>query len=515
MAYEKSGLSYFEDGGSSNVSASVPVKVSAGKSAISPAGNVNLPPEQISSILQSMRQIEAERNNPMRSFIEGLQEASVWGSGGAEGPGANLLALRRQKELEREARMANIERMGALEASQAKATSDQQFVNSLLNPKAPLPGTVSTAGGTPTMSPTTALSDSSIPESVKQQMLASGNATTARQIYTEYLNEVNKKRTGLEFSADMRAPVEVAVNGEIVTMTRAQFEEYAKRDPRIIGALRSVDGKPVNQTTVPGAAPAAAPSPAAAPRVATATVPGGPGVGGGSKQAIEANIKLQSANLEAANKAFLDKQYAPLAETVEAQKNDILLAENVLDAIKTGKYGPGSTVWQLSAQGAQALGLPLNEKDRERYLSNLSIEQAKRLFVASGARAAMGAQFTQVESERFEKTLAGIGDPIQYIKNVYQLKIALAKANQEYLQFLDDNPQNMPQAKKAWKQSGRAEQILNENVDYLRERNAKQKAGESKQPQKTVVRTGKVTNPNNPNYRKTVTEYSDGTREIK
>lgn len=511
MAYEKSGLSYFEDGGSSNVSASVPVKVSAGKSAISPAGNVNLPPEQISSILQSMRQIEAERNNPMRSFIEGLQEASVWGSGGAEGPGGNLLALRRQKELEREARMANVERMGALEASQAKATSDQQFVNSLLNPKAPLPGTVSTAGGTPTMSPTTALSDPSLPEELKEEMRAAGSGTAARQVYTNYLNELNKKKLALEYSADMRAPVEVAINGEIVTMTRAQFEEYAKRDPKIINALISVNGQPVRQTTGAGVPSGST----TAPRVATATVPGGPGVGGGSKQAIEANIKLQGANLEAANKAFLDNQYKPLAETVQAQKNDILLAENVLDAIKTGKYGPGSTVWQLSAQGAQALGLPLNEKDRERYLSNLSIEQAKRLFVASGARAAMGAQFTQVESERFEKTLAGIGDPIQYIKNVYQLKIALAKANEEYLQFLDDNPQNMPQAKKAWKESGRAEQILNENVDYLRERSAKQKTGESKQPQKTVTRTGKVTNKNSPNYGKTVTEYSDGTREIK
>ena len=95
------------------------------------------------------------------------------------------------------------------------------------------------------------------------------------------------------------------------------------------------------------------------------------------------------------------------------------------------------------------------------------------------------------------------------------MKIALAKVNQERLDFLDANPQNMAEANRIWKKSGRAEQILMENVDYLRDRAAKEKNKGQAQGQKAVARTGKITNKNSPDYGKTVIEYNDGTREIK
>lgn len=523
MMYKQGGLAHFQEGKSvdSGLSQSVPVKVSPGKSAIAPAGNVNLNPDQISGLLENMRRLEAQRSSPMNIFLEGLQEASVWGSGKDEGPGANLIALRRQKALEREERLAQMERMGALEAAQQKAGSDAAFVNRLLGGGGELPGTVSTAGGTPTMSPTTALSDQTIPPYVRQRMLAAGNATAAKAVYDEYLKNEIEKSTAFRYSADMNAPVEVMVNGEPVQMTRRQFAQYAEQDPVIGAVLRKENPQLAAQVLpraggAPGvsrpgtAVPTAAPG-AGAPSMA---VPAAPGVGGRSKASYEENVKLQSGRLSQANEAFIKTQYTPLAETVEAQKNDIALAQNVLSAIQTGNYGPGSGIRQAVMQASQALGIPQTEKAAEQYLNNLTIEQAKRLFVASGARAAMGAQFTQVESERFERTLAGITDPKEYIKNVYQMKIALAKISQERLDFLDANPQNMAEANRLWKKSGRAEQILMDNVDYLRERAAKDKtkAGTS---QKAVARTGKITNKNSPDFGKTVIEYSDGTREIK
>lgn len=529
MVYREGGLAHFQEGKSvdSGLSQSVPVKVSPGKSAIAPAGNVNLDPQQISGLLENMRKLEAERSGPMNRFIEGLQEASVWGSGGAEGPGANLIALRRQKALEREERLGQMERMSALEASQQKAASDAAFVNQLLGGGRELPGKVSTAGGAPSMSPTTAFTDQTIPPQVKQRMLAAGNATAAKAIYDEWLKGEIEKSTAFKYSADMNAPVEVMVNGEPVQMTRRQFAQYAEQDPVIGAVLRKENPQLAAQVLPkPGAAPSA-PSvarpgtavPTAAPGAGAPSmvVPPAPGVGGKSKASYEENVKLQANRLNQANEAFIANQYKPLAETVEAQKNDIALAQNVLSAIQTGNYGPGSGIRQAVMQASQALGIPQTEKAAEQYLNNLTIEQAKRLFVASGARAAMGAQFTQVESERFEKTLAGITDPKEYIKNVYQMKIALAKISQERLDFLDANPQNMAEANRLWKKSGRAEQLLMENVDYLRDRAAKekQKTGEAKPSQKTVARTGKVTNRNSPDFGKTVIEYSDGTREIK
>lgn len=538
MTYKQGGLAHFQEGKSvdSGLSQSVPVKVSPGKSAISPAGNVNLDPEQISGLLENMRKLEAERSGPMNRFIEGLQEASVWGSGGAEGPGANLIALRRQKALEREERLGQMERMSALEASQQKAASDAAFVNQLLGGGRELPGKVSTAGGAPSMSPTTAFTDQTIPPQVKQRMLAAGNATAAKAVYDEWLKGEIEKSTAFKYSADMQAPVEVPIGNRMVTMTREQFAERAKKDPEILALLGRTNPQLANQIKAdiagqpgvgaarPTVTPAAPTAPAAggAPRPtaggSSMVVPPAPGVGGGFKTAIEEDVKLRAARLNQANEAVLKTQYTPLAETVNAQKDAVLIAENVLDAIETGNYGPGSDLNQKLMQGLQAIGVKLSGGQEQQYLNNLTIEQAKRLFVSKDARAAMGAQFTQVESERFEKTLAGITDPKQYIKNVYQLKIATAIANKEKLKFLDKNLDNLPAAIRIWDESGEEQRILNENVDYLRERAAKkqkQKTGEAKPSQKTVARTGKVTNRNSPDFGKTVTEYSDGTREIK
>jgi len=158
-----------------------------------------------------------------------------------------------------------------------------------------------------------------------------------------------------------------------------------------------------------------------------------------------------------------------LAERVNTQRNDKMYADMAIDALKTGNFGPGSSIGQLTKEAAQALGVPLSPKEREEYFNKMTIEQVKQNFVASAARAAMGAQFTQVESERFAKTLAGINDPKEYIKTVYQIKKALAEVDDAHLQYIRSHKQNLNDAEAAWAATGDAEKIMRSKVDKFKD----------------------------------------------
>jgi hypothetical protein len=162
--------------------------------------------------------------------------------------------------------------------------------------------------------------------------------------------------------------------------------------------------------------------------------------------------------------------YDPLATKVAVQEDDVMIASDALEAIKTGNYGPDSGINQAVMRAAKALGIKESEADAQQYINNLNISRAKELFKASGARAAMGAQFTAQEAENFGKTLADITDPKEYIKAVYQVKVAMAEINAAKKAYLDAHPNNMPAANAAWEQSGKKKQMLIDKVDYLRER---------------------------------------------
>jgi len=189
--------------------------------------------------------------------------------------------------------------------------------------------------------------------------------------------------------------------------------------------------------------------------------------------------KSSGAASEKADEAFRTNLLKPLAERVNSQRNDKMLADMAIDALNTGNFGPGSSIGQLSKEAAQALGIPLSPKEREEYFNKLTIEQVKQNFVASSARAAMGAQFTQVESERFAKTLAGINDPKEYIKTVYQMKKALAEIDEAKYDYLASHKQNLDEANKEWRKTGIPEQIMRSTVDKFK---GLPVGGESKTP---------------------------------
>jgi hypothetical protein len=185
-----------------------------------------------------------------------------------------------------------------------------------------------------------------------------------------------------------------------------------------------------------------------------------PGINTVSKE----DVAMQQENLGKAQSAFIDTTYKSLSDSVKGQENDVLYANRVLEALNKGEYGPGTSIGQMLNQGMQALGFKLSPEEQDKYLRNLTIEQAKQQFVALGAKAAMGSQYTGKESENFAKTLAGINDPKEFIRTVYELKKAKALIDDAHKQFLEESPSNMMKANKEWKNSGIRERIMKETV---------------------------------------------------
>ena len=122
MANVKNGLSYFDEGGD----VEIPVTAAKSKTGLTPSGKIGLDQTETASILQNMQALIDQRTGPMSTFLGGLQEASAWGAGGAEGPSAALTAFRRQKQLEQADTLGMQEKMAAYRAAQAQAEADAE-----------------------------------------------------------------------------------------------------------------------------------------------------------------------------------------------------------------------------------------------------------------------------------------------------------------------------------------------------------------------------------------------------
>lgn len=550
------------------------------------------------SVLENMKKLMEQYDDPMRNFQQNLQRMHAWTQYD------KVPAFRQIEEQEQQDRAAKYnlaQQMAALQANQASA---QRQAQSLAVPAggASVAGGLQEVGGVSMPGPIDATTQAEINRYLQNGDLAGANA--ARKKAFDTWQDAKVKR---QFSTDLDAPVEgVIVNGKPTTVTRrvliemmnrspetaailkqqnpqlnnlppltpsaprGQAEDIAKslgvpiisgyRDPNdpknaALYAQRKAQGLPVAE---PGSSPHAygyaidvdssklttknrqdlidagfvQPLPKTDPnhweiRAAQAHIgsvnPKTGDINDGLPPAStkeEYNARLE--NVKMGNEAFLKGQYKDLSDLVNAQKNDKINASMALDAVKNNQFGPGTGIWQETSKMLQAAGLPAGPKETQRYLDNLNIERARQLFAASGARAAMGAQFTENESNQFKQTLAGINDPKEYIKMIYQLKYAEAEINEQHLKYLDSHPGSERAANLAWKNSGVREKILNSTVDAFKKNPIsldglkENKPTETKPAEKrTVVKTGTINKPGHPDNGKTVTLYSDGTRETK
>lgn len=228
-------------------------------------------------------------------------------------------------------------------------------------------------------------------------------------------------------------------------------------------------------------------------------------------------VALQQKALEASIQSFMANDYKAITERANEAKNIEKLSDQVLANIEGNNFGPGTKLAQSFAEYAQIAGIKLNPKETQKFVDNMGIETARKFLSAAGARQAMGAQFTAVEAADWLKAFAGIDNKKEYIKNFYQVQRAGALVDQDVKNYLLRNKGREQEAYVEWQNSGRKDKIMQENVDSFK--NGKlgkvEIPGAKPATQKTVKRTGMVTDKNNPNYQKQVIQYTDGTVEYK
>jgi len=230
----------------------------------------------------------------------------------------------------------------------------------------------------------------------------------------------------------------------------------------------------------------------------------------------EANLKKN----EAFNTSFLKSTYEPLAAKVASQIEDTRLAKQVLGSLNSNTFGPGTSIDQALSTGLQTIGFEGAPEEAGKYIDNLNIEMARKLLATSTMRSALGPQFTAEENKAYTELTPGIDKPKELLKQYYQFRIADAEINKDRLRYMMKHKDDPIQADMDWEASGARERILKEHAPIYakiqkRAEEIMKENGSPKAAAKTVTRTGLITKQGHPDYGKTVTEYSDGTREIK
>ena len=116
MGYKSGGLSYFEDGGSSDVD----------ESTAQPTPSVNIGGKGKKAVianegvLQAMQDLYAERAARHGGFMEAMKDATAWWSGGVQGPG-EALAKRDEQRMKQAAELFSIQQQIAAQRNAMEA----------------------------------------------------------------------------------------------------------------------------------------------------------------------------------------------------------------------------------------------------------------------------------------------------------------------------------------------------------------------------------------------------------
>jgi hypothetical protein len=258
---------------------------------------------------------------------------------------------------------------------------------------------------------------------------------------------------------------------------------------------------------------AAAPTAVKPPPTMTAPAPSGVGT------TVE-DIRSSEKASELSNQTFHAKVFTPILDRAIQAEEIKTLSDQVLANIEGNNFGPGTELEQSFKKYAQIAGVKLDAKEMQKFVDNKGIETARKFLSAAGARQAMGAQFTAVEANDWLKAFAGIDDQKEYLKNFYQMQRAGALVDKDVADYLLKNRGREYEALNEWKASGAKDRIMQENVDAFKNGkpgkvNVSGGQKSAAKTEKTVQKTGMVTDKNNPNYGKSVTLYTDGSMEYK
>lgn len=189
-------------------------------------------------------------------------------------------------------------------------------------------------------------------------------------------------------------------------------------------------------------------------------------------------VEQQYKNIAVTNEA-VGKVYKDLTDNKTMYQDAADSAKMAIKAVDEGKgeeQGPGSSIKQSYIFAKIAAGVPVDPEELARYSRNLTIEQAKQQYVAHGAKAAMGAQYTGKEADNFAKSLASINDPAEFVKTTFQIMQAKNEVNLAHLRFLDKYPKDLAGGERAWDASGERERIFKDAVTAFNKTPAATKA---------------------------------------
>lgn len=203
---------------------------STGKT-LAPVGNIAMDPTQTAELLANMQQMVDDRTGAGSQFMRGLERASAWGSGGAQGPAQTLAVLNAQQQKEDESVFGMRQQMAALKSAAAQQEAFAKQKTSELGGGTGTGG--GTAGGASTFGTIAGL------PKLAQEALVSAKTP-------EEYNKMKARFAELSMNPEWSKPVEyVNAAGEI------------DKAPLYIAVSQAKQGDPRNAAVFGGKAPTA------------------------------------------------------------------------------------------------------------------------------------------------------------------------------------------------------------------------------------------------------------------
>lgn len=171
---------------------------------------------------------------------------------------------------------------------------------------------------------------------------------------------------------------------------------------------------------------------------ANATTPVGD-VGGFDPRSLKGQ-EIVIKGIQGDNESIIKEVQNPMLAKVVAEKgiaDQITRTLNILDKTRTG---PGASTAQLVTE-LKGFFTDLKPEELQQLINQKTITQTQANLVASGVKAAFGAQLSDKEGDRFVKTLFTIDDPKEFIRATLELRRAATHSNRAFADYLLGKPE--------------------------------------------------------------------------
>jgi hypothetical protein len=171
--------------------------VKAAGRGLTPVGNIAMDPTQTAELLANMQDMIDQRTGAGSQFMRGLERASAWGSGGAQGPSQALAMLNAQQQKEDQSVFDMRQQMAAYKSAAAQQERLNQEIGNL----------TSGGGGVGGVG-----AGYQIPPEIQQAMRLAGTGEEKKKVFTDWAKDNAKIMASPEWMKPTRY---VDANGNI------------------------------------------------------------------------------------------------------------------------------------------------------------------------------------------------------------------------------------------------------------------------------------------------------------